>query len=100
MEMKLVMRKRNWNQLTLAYCMSIHKSQGGEFPLIILPMVRQFSRMFARNLLYTAVSRAKQKLVLLGEVEAFKKSVSIVSSKPPNGIERNALGKHLATMKR
>ena len=89
--------KRNWNQLTLAYCMSIHKSQGGEFPLIILPMVRQFSRMFARNLLYTAVSRAKQKLVLLGEVEAFKKSVSIVSSNRQTGLKEmlwEAFGDH------
>lgn len=89
--------KRNWNQLTLAYCMSIHKSQGGEFPLIILPMVRQFSRMFARNLLYTAVSRAKQKLVLLGEVQAFKKSVSIVSSNRQTGLKEmlwEAFGDH------
>ena len=89
--------KRNWNQLTLAYCMSIHKSQGGEFPLIILPMVRQFSRMFARNLLYTAVSRAKQKLVLLGEVDAFERSVSIVSSNRQTGLKEmlwEAFGDH------
>ena len=60
-------------------------------------MVRQLSRMFARNLLYTAVSRAKQKLVLLGEVEAFKKSVSIVSSNRQTGLKEmlwEAFGDH------
>lgn len=83
--------KRNWNQLTLAYCMSIHKSQGGEFPLIILPMVHQFSRMFARNLLYTAITRAKQKLVLLGEENAFKQSVEIISSNRQTGLKEMLL---------
>lgn len=80
--------KKNWNQLTLAYCMSIHKSQGGEFPLVILPIVHQFSRMLARNLLYTAISRAKKKLVLLGEVNAFQKAVQIVSSNRQTGLRK------------
>lgn len=71
--------KKDWNNLTLAYCLSIHKSQGGEFPIVILPMVRQFSRMFARNLLYTAITRAKSKLILVGELEAFRQSISKVS---------------------
>ncbi len=61
--------------LTLAYCMSIHKSQGSEFPIVILPMVQQYSRMFARNLLYTALTRAKEKLILLGEPEAYAKCI-------------------------
>lgn len=83
--------RKEWNQLTLAYCMSIHKSQGGEFPLVILPMVRQFARMFARNLLYTAISRAKKKLVLLGEVSAFKKCVETVSSNRQTGLQEMIL---------
>lgn len=83
--------KRNWNQLTLAYCMSIHKSQGGEFPCVILPMVHQFSRMFARNLLYTAISRAKAKLVLLGEQDAFEKNVEIISSNRQTGLKEMLL---------
>ncbi|GBG93929.1 exodeoxyribonuclease V subunit alpha [Ligilactobacillus salitolerans] len=71
--------KKDWNNLTLAYCLSIHKSQGGEFPIVILPMVKQFSRMFARNLLYTAVTRAKSKLILVGDLDAFRQSVLKVS---------------------
>lgn len=65
--------------LTLAYCISIHKSQGSEFPIVILPMVQQYSRMFARNLLYTALTRAKEKLILLGEPEAYAKCIQTVA---------------------
>lgn len=67
--------QRDLNRLTLAYCMSIHKAQGSEFPIVILPMVRQYVRMFARNLLYTGITRAEDKLVLLGEVKAFRDNV-------------------------
>ncbi len=52
--------KRNeWNKITLSYCCSIHKSQGSEFQMVILPMVHQYQRMLQRNLLYTAVTRSK-----------------------------------------
>ncbi|WP_338433864.1 ATP-dependent RecD-like DNA helicase [Ligilactobacillus saerimneri] len=62
--------------LTLAYCMSIHKSQGSEFPIVIIPMVMQYARMFARNLLYTGITRAQQKLILLGEKQAYLQSLA------------------------
>lgn len=65
--------------LTLAYCMSIHKSQGSEFPIVILPMVRQYTRMFARNLLYTALTRAKQKLMMVGEPSAYANCIRAVA---------------------
>lgn len=64
--------KRNeWNKITLSYCCSIHKAQGSEFKMVILPMVHQYQRMLQRNLLYTAVTRSKDILILLGEVQAF-----------------------------
>lgn len=59
-------QRNEWNRLTLAYSMSIHKSQGSQFKMVILPLVPQFSRMLQRNLLYTAVTRAEQMLILLG----------------------------------
>ncbi|MCC9083230.1 ATP-dependent RecD-like DNA helicase [Enterococcus faecium] len=60
--------KRNeWNKITLSYCCSIHKSQGSEFKMVILPMVHQYQRMLQRNLLYTAVTRSKELLILLGK---------------------------------
>lgn len=69
--------KRNeWHKITLSYCCSIHKSQGSEFKMVILPMVHQYQRMLQRNLLYTAVTRSKDLLILLGEVRAFEVAVS------------------------
>ncbi|ATF73169.1 MULTISPECIES: ATP-dependent RecD-like DNA helicase [unclassified Enterococcus] len=69
--------KRNeWNKITLSYCCSIHKSQGSEFQMVILPMVHQYQRMLQRNLLYTAVTRSKEMLILLGEPQAYQTCVS------------------------
>lgn len=67
--------RKDWHKITLAYAMSIHKSQGSEFPVIILPLTSQSGRMLQRNLVYTAITRAKSKLVLLGELTAFDYAV-------------------------
>ncbi|HJE00717.1 SF1B family DNA helicase RecD2 [Staphylococcus auricularis] len=58
-------------ELTHAYCTSIHKSQGSEFPIVIMPMVKQYYRMLQKPILYTGLTRAKQSLVLLGDPQAF-----------------------------
>lgn len=63
--------RNEWDQITLAYCTSIHKAQGSEFDMVILPMVPQYSRMLKRNLLYTAVTRASKVLVLIGDYQSF-----------------------------
>lgn len=63
--------RNEWLKITLAYAMSIHKSQGSEFQVVILPITRQSGRMLQRNLIYTAVTRSKSKLILLGEHSAF-----------------------------
>ncbi|MFR0512544.1 SF1B family DNA helicase RecD2 [Limosilactobacillus reuteri] len=67
--------RMEWNQLRLAYCISIHKAQGSQFKMVLLPIVQQFSRMLQRNLLYTAITRAAEKLVLIGESYAAVTSV-------------------------
>ncbi|MBM7701417.1 ATP-dependent RecD-like DNA helicase [Metabacillus iocasae] len=67
--------KQDFNQITHAYCCSIHKSQGSEFPIVVLPIVKSYYRMLRRNLIYTAVTRSKQFLILCGEEEAFQLSV-------------------------
>ncbi|PNZ70442.1 ATP-dependent RecD-like DNA helicase [Staphylococcus croceilyticus] len=59
-------------ELTHAYCTSIHKSQGSEFPIVIMPIVKQYFRMLQRPILYTGLTRAKQSLVLLGDPKAFE----------------------------
>lgn len=54
----------------LSYCISIHKSQGAEFPVVIIPILKEHYIMLRRNLLYTAISRAKQKVILIGQKQA------------------------------
>ena len=72
---EVIYPRNEWNKITLAYAMSIHKSQGSEFPVVILPITRQSGRMLQRNLIYTAITRAKNKLVMLGEIAAFDYAV-------------------------
>lgn len=54
-----------------AYAMSIHKSQGGEFNHVIMPITKEYTRMLYNKLLYTGVSRAKKSLVLIGDEQSF-----------------------------
>ena len=54
----------------LSYCISIHKSQGAEFPVVIIPILKEHYIMLRRNLLYTAISRAKTKVILIGQRQA------------------------------
>ena len=52
--------------LNLAYCITVHKAQGDEYPVVILPMLTSFYRMLRKNLFYTAVTRAKRKVIIVG----------------------------------
>jgi exodeoxyribonuclease V alpha subunit len=58
------------DEISLAYAISIHKSQGSEFPIIIIPLAMQHYTLLTRNLLYTAVTRAKKLVVLIGQKKA------------------------------
>lgn len=68
---EIIYQRSEWYKIRLAYAMSIHKSQGSEFPVVILPITKSSHRMLQRNLVYTAITRAKSKLILLGEKAAF-----------------------------
>ena len=68
---EVVYPRNEWYKIRLAYAMSIHKSQGSEFPVVFLPITSASKRMLERNLIYTAITRAKSKLILLGELQAF-----------------------------
>jgi exodeoxyribonuclease V alpha subunit len=61
--------------LRLAYCITVHKSQGSEFDTVVLPVVRAQGRMLQRNLFYTAVTRAKKKVWLIGDQSAVHKAI-------------------------
>lgn len=58
------------NELNLAYCLSIHKAQGSEYKVVILPMFRGYSIMLKRKLFYTAITRAKEKLSILCDMDS------------------------------
>ena len=62
--------------ITHAYAISIHKSQGSEFEHVIMPMSREYSRMLYNKLLYTGVSRAKKSLVIIGSYDSFNKCIT------------------------
>jgi exodeoxyribonuclease V alpha subunit len=67
------------DQLTLAYVVSVHKAQGSEFPVVVMPVVTQHYMMLQRNLLYTAVTRARKLCVLTGSRRAI--SIAIHNNK-------------------
>jgi len=72
---EVVYERGDLNQITLAYCCSIHKAQGSEFQTVIMPIVRSYSKMLRRNLIYTGITRAKNFLILCGEPEELKKGI-------------------------
>ncbi len=61
-----------FNNFRLAYAISIHKAQGSEFDVVIIPIVKNYNKMLYRKLIYTAVTRSKKKLYLIGELEALR----------------------------
>ena len=65
------LEKKDFDILNLAYTVSVHKSQGSEYKVVILPMFKSYSIMLKRKLIYTAITRAKEKLIIVGDIEAF-----------------------------
>ena len=63
------------SDLRPAFAITVHRSQGGEFPAVVVPLVTQHWMMLQRNLLYTAITRAKQLVVLVGSLRALRMAV-------------------------
>lgn len=63
-------------ELELAYCLSVHKSQGSEFPCVVMPVLGGPPRLLTRNLFYTALTRARKLVVLVGREEAIAQMVN------------------------
>lgn len=68
------------NEITLAFATTIHKSQGSEYPVVILSVFMQHYVMLSRNLLYTGVTRAKQWVILVGAQKAIALAVKQIKS--------------------
>jgi len=63
------------SDLVLAYCITCHKSQGSQWDVILLPIVKSFSIQLVRNLFYTAITRAKKKVLCYGQMDAADKAI-------------------------
>lgn len=79
-ETEVVYTRTNYINIMHAYCISIHKSQGSEFPIVILPVVHQYRRMLRKNLLYTAITRSKKSLIMCGEIDAFMTGIETLDT--------------------
>lgn len=65
-----------FNKFSLAYAISIHKSQGSEFKTVIIPIVKGYNKMLYRKLIYTGVTRSKEKLILIGDIKALEMAIN------------------------
>lgn len=72
--------KSELDEVDLAYAISIHKSQGSEYPVIITPVTTQHYTLLERNLLYTGITRGKKMVILIGQKKALYMGVKRVSS--------------------
>jgi exodeoxyribonuclease V alpha subunit len=72
----------NWENITLAYCISVHKAQGSEYPIVIMPFSSYMYIMLQRKLIYTAVSRARKSLILIGDINAMINGVKVTERSP------------------
>ena len=70
-----------FTNITHAYCISVHKSQGSEYKYVIMPILQEYSLMLRRKLIYTGISRAKECLTLLGSVNMFKRGIATIEQK-------------------
>lgn len=81
----------NFNKFRLAYAISIHKAQGSEFDIVVMPLVKNFNKMLYRKLVYTGITRSKKKLYLIGDITSLKQAIDNVS----NDIRRSTIKEFL-----
>lgn len=76
--------KKEMDEITLSYSITIHKSQGSEYPAVIIPISHKYSSMLDRSLLYTAVTRGKSLVVIIGSKHLFEKAIKNSISRKRN----------------
>ena len=74
-EREMIYSAEDMDEVELAYATTVHKSQGSEYPVVILPWIKGFYTMLKRPILYTAVTRAKEKLIIVGEQAALYQAI-------------------------
>ena len=79
MDSKFIYERKELDALTLGYAITVHKSQGSEYPAVVLVLTTQHAIMLQRNLLYTAITRARKLLVLIGTEKAVRMALRNVN---------------------
>jgi len=82
------------DEVVLAYAVTVHKSQGSEYPIVVCPVTTQHFMMLQKNLLYTAITRAKKALVLVGS----KKALAIAVRNKKSAQRNTRLAERLASL--
>lgn len=77
---------KNLDDLRLAYAISVHKSQGSEYDYVILPILPCYSRMLRKKIIYTAATRAKKKLILVGQIETLNQAIHTLETPRQTGL--------------
>jgi exodeoxyribonuclease V alpha subunit len=80
-ERNILFDKEDLSDLSLAYAITIHKSQGSEFQVVIIPVLGQHFNMLFRNLIYTGLTRAKKLAVFVGSRKAFAMAVGQIDNR-------------------
>ena len=78
---KHVFERGEFGDVALAYAISIHKSQGSEYPVVIVPLLKAHFMMLQRNLIYTAITRGRKKVFIVGEPAAYGMAVRNAEAK-------------------
>jgi len=92
-ENEVMYEKQDLDELNLAYAISIHKSQGSEYKIVILPMIRNFMHMLKKELIYTAITRAKKFLLILGDMQLLVYAANHLSEKRQTTLSYRLNGK-------
>lgn len=72
---KISYERSDLTELSHAYCTSIHKAQGSEYPIVIMPIVSSYYHMLMKNIVYTGITRAKESLIICGDSNAFYSAI-------------------------
>ena len=84
-------QEKELDDLMLSYAITIHKSQGSEYPVVVMPVVNAHHIMLQRNLLYTGITRAKKMLILIGNQKAIETAANTVHAGKRNTLLKELL---------
>lgn len=94
----LTINYENLCDMALAYAITVHKAQGSEYPVTIIVLPKQFRNLRTRNLLYTAITRAKSKVIIIDEEGILEDTIMNISKKRLTGLADKLRGKKIRKM--